>query len=47
MLKVSFFPQIIKKDNTSLRLPNLNINGFTVQRESSINLAWRDPYSYC
>ena len=49
--KYSFFPQIIKKDNVPLRLPNLNINGLTVERESSIkflgvwideNLIWRD-----
>ena len=25
-----------KKDNIPLRLPNLNINGFTIERESSI-----------
>ena len=40
-----------KKDNIPLRLPNLNINGFTIERESSIkflgvwideNLTWRD-----
>ena len=49
--KFSFFPQIIKKDNIPLRLPNLNINGVTIERESSIkflgvwideNLTWRD-----
>ena len=40
-----------KKDNIPLRLPNLNINGFTIERESSRkflgvrideNLTWRD-----
>ena len=40
-----------KKDNIPLRLPNLNINGLTIERESSIkflgvwidgNLTWRD-----
>ena len=53
MLKnqVFFFPQTIKKDNIPLRLPNLNINRLTVERESSItflevrideNLPWKD-----
>ena len=49
-----FFPQIIQKkkeDNIPLRLPNVNINGLTVERESSVNflgvridenLTWRD-----
>ena len=45
------FPQIIKKDNIPLRLPDLNRNGLTLERESSIkflgvwidgNLTWRD-----
>ena len=49
--KDSFFQKSSKKDNISLRLPNLNINGFTVKSESSImflgvcideNLTWRD-----
>ena len=40
-----------KKDNIPLRLPNLNINGFTFERGSSVkflgvwideNLTWRD-----
>ena len=48
--KFSFFNKSSKKDNIPLRLPNLNINGFT-ERESSIklsavwideNLTWRD-----
>ena len=34
--KFSFFHKPSKKDNTPLRLPNLNINGFTIERESSI-----------
>ena len=53
MLKnqVFFFSQTIKKDNIPLRLPNLNINRLTVERESSIkflevrideNLPWKD-----
>ena len=46
-----FFHKSSKKDYTPLRLPNLNINGFTIERESSIkllgvwideNLTWRD-----
>ena len=50
--EVFFFSTIHKKkDNIPLRLPNLNINGFTVERKSSIkflgvwideNLTWRD-----
>ena len=48
--KNSFFHKSSKKD-IPLWLPNLNINGFTVERESSIkfsgiwideNLTWRD-----
>ena len=47
----SFFHKSSKEDNISLRLPSLNINGLTVERESSIkflrvwideNLTWRD-----
>ena len=34
--KFSFFHKSSKKDNIPLRLPNLNINGFTIERESSI-----------
>ena len=50
--KYSFFHKSSKKDNIPLRLPNLNINGLTVKRESSIkflgvwideNLTWMDP----
>ena len=49
--KFSFFHKSSKKDNILLRLPNLNINGYTIERESSIkfsgvwideNLTWRD-----
>ena len=49
--KFSFFHKSSKKDNIPLRLPNLNINGFTIEHESSIkflgawideNLTWRD-----
>ena len=49
--KFSFFHKSSKKDNIPLRLPNLNINGFTTERESSIkflgvwideNLTWSD-----
>ena len=49
--KYSFFYKSSKKDNIPLRLQNLNINGFTVEHESSItflgvgideNLTWRD-----
>ena len=49
--KFSFFHKSSEKDNIPLRLPNLNINGFTIERESSIkflgvwideNLTWRD-----
>ena len=32
--KFSFFHKSSKKDNIPLRLPNLNINGFTIERES-------------
>ena len=34
--KFSFFHKSSKKDNIPLRLPNLNINGFTIECESSI-----------
>ena len=37
--RYSFFHKSSKQDNIPLRLPNLNINGLTVDRESSI---WRD-----
>ena len=49
--KFSFFHKSSKKDNIPLRLPDLNINGLTIERESSIkflgvwideNLTWRD-----
>ena len=49
--KFSFFHKSSKKDNVPLRLPNLNINRFTIERECSIkflgvwideNLTWRD-----
>ena len=49
--KFSFFHKSSKKDNIPLRLPNLNINGFTIERESSIKflgvlidetVTWRD-----
>ena len=49
--KFSFFHKSSKKDNILLRLPKLNINGFTIERQSSIkllgvwideNLTWRD-----
>ena len=49
--KYSFLHKSSKKDNILLRLPNFNINGLTVERESSRkllgvwideNLAWRD-----
>ena len=33
--KFSFFHKSSKKDNIPLQLPNLNINGFTTERESS------------
>ena len=36
--KFSFFHKSSKKDNIPLRLPNLNTNGFTIERESSINV---------
>ena len=46
MLKrpIILFPQIIKKDNIPLRIPNLTINGLTVERESSIKFlgVWID-----
>ena len=35
--KFSFFNKLSRKDNIPLRLPNLNINGFTIEREPSIN----------
>ena len=50
-IKYCFFHKLSKKDIIPLRLPNLNINGLTVERESSIkflgvwideNLEWRD-----
>ena len=34
--KYYFFHKSLKKGNILLRLPNLNINGLTVDRESSI-----------
>ena len=34
--KFSFFHKSSKKDNIPLRLLNLNINGFTIERGSSI-----------
>ena len=49
--KYSFFRRLSKNDNIPLRLPNLHINGFTVERESSIkflevwideSLTWRN-----
>ena len=49
--KFSFFHKSSKKYNIPLRLPNLNINWFTIEHESSIkflrvwideNLTWRD-----
>ena len=49
--KFSFFHKSSKKDNIPLRLPNPNINGFTIGRESSIkflgvwideNLTWKN-----
>ena len=49
--KFSFFRKSSKKDIFLLHLPNLNINGLTIERESSIkslgvwkdeNLIWRD-----
>ena len=49
--KYSFFHKSSKKDNITLRLPNLNINGLTVECQYSIkflgvsideNLIWRD-----
>ena len=49
--KFSFSHRSSKKDNIPLRLPNLNINGFTIDCESSVkvlgvwideNLTWRD-----
>ena len=49
--KFSFFHKSSKKDNIPLWLPNLNINGFTIERQSSIkflgvwideNIIWRD-----
>ena len=33
-----FFHKSLRKDNIPQRLPNLNINGLTVERESSITL---------
>ena len=49
--KYSFFHKSSKTDNIPLQLPNLNINGSTVESESPIkflgvwideNLTWRD-----
>ena len=49
--KFSFFHESSKNNNIPLRLPNLNINGFTIEREFSIkllrvwldeNLTWRN-----
>ena len=49
--KYSFFRRLSKNDNIPLWLPNLHINGFTVERESSIkflevwideSLTWRN-----
>ena len=34
--KFSLFHKSSRKDNIVLRLPNLNVNGFTIERESSI-----------
>ena len=47
--KFSFFYKSSKKDNTPLRLPNLNINGFTTERESSIKFleVWIDENLTC
>ena len=36
--KYSFFHKSSKKDNIQLRHPNLNINGLTAERESSIKM---------
>ena len=36
--KYSFFHKSSKKDNIQLRHPNLNINGLTTERESSIKM---------
>ena len=36
--KFSFFHKSSKKDYIPLRLPNLNINGFTIEHDSSIKL---------
>ena len=40
--KFSFFRKSSKKDNFLLRLQNLNINGFTAERKSSIKFVWTD-----
>ena len=49
--KYSFLHKSSKKDNILLQLPNFNINGLTIEHESSIkllgvwideNLSWRD-----
>ena len=42
--KYSFFHKSSKKDNIPLRLPNLNINEFTVECQSSIKFleVWID-----
>ena len=51
--KFSFLHKSSKINNILLRLPNLNINGFTIEHESSIkllevwideNLTWRDHF---
>ena len=41
---IRFLHKSSKKDNIPLRFPNLNINGLTVQRESSIKFlgVWID-----
>ena len=42
--KFSFFHKSSKKDNIPLRLPNLNINAFTTERETSLKFlgVWID-----
>ena len=37
---IIFFHKSSKEDNIPLRLPNQNINGFTVECESSIKCLW-------
>ena len=43
-INLSFFHKSSKNDNIPLRLPNLNINEFTIERESSIKFlgVWID-----